>query len=147
MTDKISDVDQFATISDLELFLKTRREKRIKNEVDRINKCRFDSNCPPLDDMTIKFCIEMNMPYFYDDEDRDRIMTRVGSSVNNEISNRNDDMHNHLLITGIIYDTCSICLEETNTVTLCQHYICKDCFNQLQNSGFGDRCPQCRHKF
>ena len=39
-----------------------------------------------------------------------------------------------------ITDTCSICLESTNTVTECGHHFHQECIDEIEDS----RCPMCR---
>jgi hypothetical protein len=50
---------------------------------------------------------------------------------------------------SIHFEECSICMEKmANTKTSCNHWICIDCWNQLDASKIGEhvKCPFCRQE-
>jgi hypothetical protein len=55
---------------------------------------------------------------------------------NNEIKN--------MLPCGVCVDECSVCFDETKTVTLCGHSLCILCWNNIKNNGRELPCPICR---
>ena len=63
----------------------------------------------------------------------------VNQKIKNFIKNKLIDLK---LCTHDKYDICYLCLDKTNTSTQCNHYICKDCFNELFDNII--KCPICR---
>ena len=45
--------------------------------------------------------------------------------------------------TSEIDDICTVCHENTNNITLCNHHLCNSCNNQLRKK----ECPYCRQFF
>ena len=47
-----------------------------------------------------------------------------------------------ILIENESVNTCSICLEDTNTIVHCGHFFHKECIEKLKD--FSNKCPYCR---
>ena len=61
----------------------------------------------------------------------------------NIFENKSD---NNLLNKTNILDTCSICLEDCDTFTKCNHYLHNDCLEKWLSEGKNNSCPNCREE-
>ena len=51
---------------------------------------------------------------------------------------------NKITKTSKEYEECSVCFEETNCKTLCNHSVCKKCLINIYKTNFKLECPYCR---